>query len=81
MIVSNLLYLALVTMFCVFGGGLGIVYAITDVERLLSVSLYLVYTETLREVLSLAPIGLLIGLKFGLIAGTIRALEIQCSIK
>ena len=64
-------------MACFFGGGLGIVYGITDVEGLFTVSIYMVYRETLMEIISLAPVGLLIGLAFGFFFGILRAYELH----
>lgn len=76
-ITSNLLYLLMICMACFFGGGLGIVYGITDVEGLFTVSMYMVYRETLLEIISLAPVGLLIGLAFGFFFGVLRAYELH----
>ena len=74
-ILTNLLYLTMIVMGCFMGGGLGIVYGITDVEGLFSQSMRLVYFETFSEIMSMAPIGLLIGLSFGFFFGILRALE------
>ena len=76
-ILTNLLYLAMISMSCVMGGGLGIVYGIADIEGLFEESLRLVYLETFSEIMSLTPIGLIIGLFFGFIYGVLRAIELH----
>jgi len=76
-IATNLLYLTLVSMNCIVGGGLGIVYGITDVEGLLTTSLKLVYKETFHEIISLMPVGCLLGVALGFIFGALRALELH----
>ena len=75
-ILTNLLYIYMVSMSCFIGGGLGIVYGIADIEGLFKYSLYLVYFETYAEIISLAPIGLIIGLFMGIGFGLIRAIEV-----
>ena len=42
-ILTNLLYLVMMFMSCVMGGGLGIVYGIADIEGLFAESIRLVY--------------------------------------
>ena len=59
------------------GGGLGIVYGIADIEGLIEESMRLVYFETFSEIMSLTPIGLVIGLFFGFIFGLLRAVELH----
>ena len=58
-----------------FGGGLGIVYGIADVEGLLEISMRTVYWETFSEIISLAPVGLFIGATFGFFIGILRTVE------
>lgn len=78
LIMTNLLYLIMMSLGIVMGGGLGIVYGVTDIEGLFTnESMKLVYWETLEEILSLAPIGLILGLAFGMFVGAIRALELH----
>ena len=74
---TNLLYLTMIGMATVMGGGLGIVYGINDIEGLFSQSLRLVFHETFHEIVALTPIGLLIGIAFGFLFGMLRALEIH----
>ena len=62
---------------CMMGGGLGIVYGIADIEGLFAESIRLVYFETFAEIMSLTPIGLIIGLFFGLCFGILRAIELK----
>ena len=76
-ILTNLLYLTMIAMATVMGGGLGIVYGINDIEGLFTQSLRLVFHETFHEILALTPIGLLIGICFGFVFGLLRALEIH----
>jgi len=76
-ILTNLLYLVMIFMSCFMGGGLGIVYGIADIEGLFADSVRLVYFETFAEIMSLTPIGLVIGLAFGFIFGILRALELH----
>ena len=66
----------MLTMSTVIGGGLGIVYGIADIEGLFSQSLKMVYFETFSEIMSLAPIGVLVGATFGFFFGVLRALEL-----
>ena len=80
-IMTNLLYLTMISMGVFMGGGLGIVYGIADVEGLFDQGLKLVYWETLSEIISLAPIGLIIGLAFGFIFGVLRSIELQAKGK
>ena len=74
-IMTNLLYLTMVCMGIFMGGGLGIVYGIADVEGLFEISIKSVYWETLSEIISLAPVGILIGTFFGFIFGVLRTIE------
>ena len=76
-ILTNFLYLTMIAMATVMGGGLGIVYGVNDIEGLFSQSLRLVFHETFHEILALTPIGLLIGICFGFLFGLLRALEIH----
>ena len=59
------------------GGGLGIVYGIADIEGLFDISVRLVYFETLTKIMSVAPIGLFIGIAFGFFFGMLRAVELH----
>ena len=59
------------------GGGLGIVYGIADIEGLFKISIKLLYKETLNEIVSLAPVGLLVGICFGFFFGLVRSLELH----
>ena len=59
------------------GGGLGIVYGIADIEGLFEISLRLVYFETISEIMSMAPIGLVLGMCFGFVFGLLRAVELH----
>ena len=72
---TNFLYLVMMCMGIFMGGGLGIVYGIADVEGLFDQSINLVYWETLSEIISLAPIGLFLGLAFGFVFGVLRSIE------
>jgi len=76
-ILTNMLHLTIISMSCIMGGGLGIIYGVNDIEGLFSTSLRLVYLETYREILSMLPIGLVIGICFGFIYGLLRALELH----
>jgi len=76
-ILTNMLYLSMISMACIMGGGLGIVYGVNDIEGLFSTSLRLVYLETFHEIVSMIPIGLIIGICFGFIYGLLRALELH----
>lgn len=76
-VLTNLLYLVMICMACVMGGGLGIVYGINDIEGLFTQSLMLVYSETYNVILGLMPIGLIIGICFGFFFGLLRAVEIK----
>ena len=76
-ILTNLLYLVMICMATFMGGGLGIVYGIADIEGLFEESLRLVYFETFSEIMSLTPIGLVIGLSFGFVFGLLRAVELH----
>ena len=76
-ILTNLLYLVMICMSCFMGGGLGIVYGIADIEGLFEESLRLVYFETFSQIMSLTPVGLVIGLFFGFIYGLLRAVELH----
>ena len=76
-ILTNMLYLVMICMACFMGGGLGIVYGIADIEGLFEESLRLVYFETFSEIMSMTPIGLIIGLFFGFIFGLLRAVELH----
>ena len=67
----------MIYMACFMGGGLGIVYGIADVEGLFDISMKLLYHETLNEIVSLAPVGLLVGISFGFFFGLIRTLELH----
>ena len=75
-ILTNLLYLTMLCMSCVVGGGLGIVYGIADIEGLFTESLRTVYLETFTEIMSLAPVGVLIGAAFWFSFGVLRAFEL-----
>ena len=76
-ILTNLLYLVMICMSCFMGGGLGIVYGIADIEGLFEESLRLVYFETFSQIMSLTPVGLVIGLFFGFLYGLLRAVELH----
>lgn len=76
-LLTNLLYLTMICMTCVMGGGLGIVYGINDVEGLFTISVRLVYLETFHEICSIVPIGMAIGISFGFVFGLLRALELH----
>ena len=65
-------------MSCLMGGGLGIVYGIADIEGLFAKSIRMVYLETFSEIMSVTPIGLVIGMCFGFFFGILRAYEMHC---
>ena len=67
----------MISMSCILGGGLGIVYGVNDIEGLFSISAKLVFLETFHEIWSLMPIGLIVGFCFGFIYGLLRALEMH----